>query len=78
MQHSTSVSLAQMQLGLKAGVNFANLSGDDALKDLNRKLDLQAGVFFMYQFNKMFAIQPEAYYSMKGATDSETFEGVNY
>jgi hypothetical protein len=29
----------------------------------------------MYQFNKLFAIQPEANYTMKGATDEQTFNG---
>ncbi|HEX9251119.1 MAG TPA: porin family protein, partial [Ignavibacteriaceae bacterium] len=36
------------------------------------------GLFFMYQFSDMFAIQPEAYYTMKGATDNGTIEGYSY
>ena len=75
----TSVSLAQMQLGLKAGLNIANVGGSDAdnLVDedfdisLDSKTGFEGGLFFMYQFSKMFAIQPEAYYSMKGATYTE-------
>jgi len=71
----TSVSLGQgMQLGLKAGVNFSNLVGDD-VEGAESKTGFAGGLFFMYQFNKLFAIQPEAYYTMKGATDEQTFAG---
>jgi hypothetical protein len=72
----TSISLAQMQMGLKAGLNIANLSGDD-VENNDSKTGFAGGVFFMYQFSNMFAIQPEAYYTMKGATLNETFEGVS-
>jgi hypothetical protein len=68
----TSLSLAQMQIGPKAGLNIANIGGSDADKLVGESLDsktgFSGGLFFMYQFNKLFAIQPEAYYSMKGAT----------
>jgi len=72
----TAVSFGQgMQLGLKAGVNFANINGADADELVGNNLDTRTGfaggIFFMYQFNNLFAIQPEAYYSMKGATYSE-------
>jgi hypothetical protein len=68
------VSYAQMQAGLKAGLNIANIGGSDADELVGQSLDSKTafagGVFFMYQFSDMFAIQPEAYYSMKGATYS--------
>ena len=71
----TSVTFSQgMQLGLKAGVNFANVVGDD-VDGVDSKTGFVGGLFFMYQFNKLFAIQPEAYYTMKGATDEEAFAG---
>lgn len=66
---------AQMQLGLKAGLNLANLSGDDAGSP-DSKTAFAFGGFFAYQFSPMFAIQPEIYYSMKGATDKMTVEGA--
>jgi len=72
----TSLSLAQMQIGPKAGLNLANLSGDD-IEDTDSKTGFAGGVFFMYQFSDMFAIQPEAYYSMKGATDNFTVEDLS-
>ena len=71
----TSISFGQgMQLGLKAGVNFANVVGDD-VEGAESKTGFAGGLFFMYQFNKLFAIQPEAYYIMKGATDEQTLAG---
>jgi len=74
----TSISFPQgMQLGLKAGLNLANEGGSDLqdLEDffgtsLDARTGFNGGFFFMYQFNKMFALQPEAYYTMKGATAS--------
>ena len=62
---------AQMQIGFKAGLNIANATGDDANiggTDLNSRTGFNGGIFFMYQFSDLFAIQPEAYYTMKGAT----------
>jgi len=67
--------VAQMQIGPKAGLNIANLGGDDADELIGESFDSKTGfgggIFFMYQFSNMFAIQPEAYYSMKGATYKE-------
>jgi hypothetical protein len=69
--------MAQMQIGPKAGLNIASIGGDDADQilegqSLDSKTGFAGGVFFMYQFSNMFAIQPEAYYTMKGATYSES------
>lgn len=61
------MSYAQMQAGLKAGLNLANLSGDD-IENTDAKTSFAFGGFFCYQFSPMFAVQPEIYYSMKGAT----------
>ena len=71
------LSYGQMMIGPKAGVNIASISGDDADQilegqTLDSKTGFAGGLFFMYQFSNMFAIQPEAYYTMKGATYSES------
>jgi hypothetical protein len=66
--------IAQMQIGPKAGLNISNVSGDDT-EGAESKTGFGGGVFFMYQFSNMFAIQPEVYYTMKGAKDKENFEG---
>jgi len=70
-------SYAQMQFGVKAGLNISNLSGSDAGSP-DSKTGFAGGVFFMYQFSNMFAIQPEAYYTMKGAKQKGNFEGYDY
>ena len=70
-----SFTQAQMQIGPKAGLNIANVGGDDAGSP-DSKMGFAGGFFFMYQFSNMFAIQPEAYYTMKGAKEKESFEGV--
>ena len=62
---------AQMQIGPKGAINIANVVGDDANffgMDLDSRTGFAGGIFFMYQFSELFAIQPEAYYTMKGAT----------
>lgn len=65
------ISNAQMQIGSRAGLNIANTKGDDANigdTDLDSRTGFNGGIFFMYQFSDLFAIQPEVYYTMKGAT----------
>jgi hypothetical protein len=62
---------AQMQIGPKAGLNIANLVGDDVEEfhlGEDSKTGFTGGIFFMYQFSNLFAIQPEVYYTMKGST----------
>ena len=71
------MSYAQMMIGPKAGLNIASIAGDDADQilegqTLDSRTGFAGGLFFMYQFSNMFAIQPEAYYTMKGATYSES------
>jgi len=73
----TTLSLAQMQIGPKAGLNISDLSGND-ISNTDSKTGFAGGVFFMYQFSKMFAVQPEAYYTMKGAKSKGTIEGYDY
>lgn len=65
---------AQTHFGLKAGVNISNLNGSDA-GDLDSRTGFLGGAFFAYDFNDMFSIQPEAFYSMKGAKQTVTILG---
>jgi len=67
----TSLSFAQMKLGLKVGGNIANLSGDD-VENPDSKFGFAFGGFFEYQFSPLIVVQPEIYYTMKGATDKES------
>ena len=52
--------------GIKAGVNLANLSGDD-VEDTVMKIGFAVGAFLTYDINEMIAVQPELLYTMKGA-----------
>lgn len=70
------IAFAQPKIGLKAGLNIANVGGDDADQiiegqTLDSKTGFCAGAFFMYQFSPLFSVQPEVYYTMKGATYKE-------
>ena len=58
---NAQVYIKHIQIGPKVGVNIANLT------DLDSKIGFAGGIFFLYQFSNLFAIQPEAYYTMKGA-----------
>jgi len=60
--------------GLKGGLNFANLHGDDA-EGWDSKIGFCAGGFITYSINGMFAIQPEVLFTMKGAKDEEEWGG---
>ena len=56
--------------GMKAGLNMANFSGDDADPDEGDKKSrtgFSAGGFLTYGITEMFAVQPELLYTMKGA-----------
>jgi len=59
-----------MQLGVKAGLNISDLvitEPEEEATNFDTKLGFVAGAYFNYQFNKLFAVQPEVYYTMKGA-----------
>jgi len=64
----------QPTIGLKGGVNFATLNGDDAkmtmggnnVVDASSKLTAAFGGFITYKFSERFAVQPEVLLSMKG------------
>lgn len=61
--------------GVKAGLNVAKLGGDD-ISDADSRTGIAAGLFGEIGINKMFAIQPEVYYSMQGAKSKEDIEGT--
>ena len=73
----TALSFAQMQIGPKAGLNLSTLNGSD-VDNAESKTGFVGGIFFMYQFSNMFAVQPEAYYTMKGAKSKGNLEGYDY
>lgn len=67
--------------GVKAGLNLANISEDwsDDWDGVDKKMRMGfcVGGFVTYSINEMFAVQPEALYTMKGAKWESSDEGWN-
>ena len=55
-----------IRFGAKAGVNIANLTGDDA-DDLDSKIGFHVGAVVEIPISDVFAFQPELLYSTQGA-----------
>jgi len=55
-----------IDLGLKGGVNFAKLSGDD-IEDVSNRSGFAVGAFLNVSTGGFFSIQPEVLFSQKGA-----------
>jgi len=67
----TAESMRSFQFGVRGGINFAQLRGDlsDALGfDLDTRNGFAIGMFLSIPLGSSFALQPEAMYSMKGAS----------
>ncbi|SMO60058.1 Outer membrane protein beta-barrel domain-containing protein [Saccharicrinis carchari] len=69
-------TFSQAQFGLKAGLNVANLTGDD-MDGADPRSGGVFGVFAKINLTETIAFQPEALYSMQGATGSETEQGYD-
>jgi hypothetical protein len=65
-----------IKYGAKVGLNFANLSGNDAPPGAGTKTGLVIGGFMTWNFAPMFGLQPEVLYSMKGTSGAS--QGVSY
>lgn len=62
--------------GVKAGVNMANLSfSEDTGTDWNSSIGIRLGVFHSFRLGRKLELQPEIYYSIKGAKSTGTFLG---
>ena len=59
-----------IKLGVKGGVNIADLGGADAGSSTETKAGFVAGGFAEFMIGDMFAIQPEVLYSQKGAKET--------
>jgi hypothetical protein len=53
--------------GVKAGVNFANVGGDDAPDNTSTQTGFQGGLFIGTHVNDQFGFRVEGLYVMKGA-----------
>jgi Outer membrane protein beta-barrel domain len=65
-----SSSSQSVSFGVKAGANFASLTGDDT-DDLDGRTSFHAGGVVNISISELFAVQPEVVYSAQGFTLSE-------
>ncbi|MFD0778801.1 porin family protein [Flavobacterium myungsuense] len=69
----TASAQGDIKLGVKGGVNFANLSSSDTQK--NKVLTgINFGLFARVPLTKSFALQPEMYFTSKGS--QQTYENA--
>jgi len=72
---SASVSAQGLTAGLKAGMNIANIHGDNVEDVWDSKIGICAGGFIACSLSDLFAIQPELLFTMKGAKAEEEVLG---
>jgi hypothetical protein len=66
-----------ISVGVKAGINLANLTGDDA-GDTKMKVGYHVGGYAKISLTEAFSVQPELLYNAVGAKDSEDGFDSNY
>ena len=54
------------EYGIKAGINFAELWGKDALPESDRKVGYSIGGYASYKISKGLKLQPEVIWSLQG------------
>ena len=71
----------EVTLGVKAGVNIANFTGDDVFHNSSSTRAV-GGAFARYGLSRSWSLQPEALYTMRGAQfavdDVQTEQQINY
>ncbi|ESU28454.1 hypothetical protein FLJC2902T_18170 [Flavobacterium limnosediminis JC2902] len=68
---------SDVSYGVKAGLNLANIVGDDA-GDANMYVGFNAGLFVEIPVADKLSIQPELLYSTQGSKAEENIEGYNF
>jgi|SRR5690606_21281040 len=76
---TTAIQAQEVRMGIKGGVNFATLSGDN-LGDIKSRTGFHIGGLVEVPLSEQFSIQPEILYSTQGARYQEkgTELGVEY
>ncbi|WP_029037375.1 porin family protein [Salinimicrobium xinjiangense] len=74
---ATAMNAQQLDFGAKAGVNFANLTGDD-VDDIDGRTSFHVGLVSEFNLSERFAIQPEVLYSSQGAEDEDITWKLDY
>lgn len=62
----------EVEYGIKAGINFAELWGEDALPESDRKVGYSFGVYASYKISKGLKLQPEVIWSLQGEDSKES------
>lgn len=64
----SALTTAKAQFGVKAGLNIANLGGDDVDEEGKKSLmGIYGGIFYNIVAGESFSVQPELVYSAQGA-----------
>jgi hypothetical protein len=58
--------VAKEQYGIKAGINFAELWGEDALPESDRKVGYSFGGYASFKISDELKLQPEVIWSLQG------------
>ncbi len=67
----------EMTFGAKAGLNLANVSGDDVGDDAEMLIGAFVGGYANFAITEKISIQPELVFSMQGNKDTSTDEDDN-
>ena len=70
-----TVASAQMNLGIKGGLNMSNMVGDE-INDNNMKLGFHVGLAVDYNFTPSMAIQTGLFFTTKGMKSEGSFLGI--
>src|SRR5690349_5120137 len=68
---------AQLKVGLKAGVNISNFSGDDA-DGAKTRIGFNAGGYITHSFSDVFELQPELIFSSAGSKFEESYTDPDF
>jgi hypothetical protein len=63
---SQQTEISSDQYGVKAGINFAELFGEDAIPGSDRKVGYSFGIYGAFKISKTLKIQPEVIWSLQG------------
>jgi opacity protein-like surface antigen len=70
-------SIAQVNFGAKAGVNFSDITGEE-VDSFNGRTSLHIGVIAEIMVSDMFAVQPELIYSSQGSDYEDSEDGFDF
>tara|TARA_R110002073_G_scaffold4213_1_gene27910 strand:+ start:48478 stop:49083 length:606 start_codon:yes stop_codon:yes gene_type:complete len=73
----STVTAQEVKFGAKAGVNFANVSGDD-IEGVDGRTSINIGAVVNIGISEKFAVQPELVYSAQGITSGDLTAKLDY